>query len=64
MNRYTSKEIIKLLEQDGWQLVSQKGSHKQFRHPTKLGKVQVPDHGTQTLEPKTASSILKQAGPK
>jgi predicted RNA binding protein YcfA (HicA-like mRNA interferase family) len=56
-------EIIKILESDGWYLSSQKGSHKQFSHPLKSGKVTVPDHGrNHELEHFLVSSILKQAG--
>lgn len=38
------------------------GSHRQFKHQTKAGKVTVPGHPNDTLHPKTAKSILKQAG--
>ena len=56
-------QILKLLKTDGWELVAQKGSHKQFKHPTKKGRVTVPDHGKNIDMPKgTESSILKQAG--
>nr|WP_233096138.1 type II toxin-antitoxin system HicA family toxin [Alicyclobacillus sp. SO9] len=51
--------MVKLLEKDGWYLVAQKDSHKQFRHPKKSGKIQVPDYGNVTLKPKTTNSILK-----
>ena len=56
-----SKEIIKLLEQDGWIKFHQKGSHCQYKHPTKKGKVTVP-HSKKDLPKKTVASILKQAG--
>ncbi len=59
--RYSSKEIIKMLEDDGWFLVGVEGSHHQFRHPTKKGRVTVP-HPKKLLKPGTAGSILKQAG--
>jgi predicted RNA binding protein YcfA (HicA-like mRNA interferase family) len=35
----TAKEVIKLLEKDGWKEIAQVGSHKQFKHPEKTGKV-------------------------
>jgi predicted RNA binding protein YcfA (HicA-like mRNA interferase family) len=35
-----SKEIIKILKKDGWQLVATKGSHQQYKHPNKKGRVQ------------------------
>ncbi|WP_081578541.1 type II toxin-antitoxin system HicA family toxin [Thermacetogenium phaeum] len=57
----SSREIIKLLEEDGWYLVGVAGSHHQFKHPTKPGKVTVP-HPRKSLAPKTFKSILKQAG--
>ncbi|MBX3163207.1 MAG: type II toxin-antitoxin system HicA family toxin [Bacteroidetes bacterium] len=57
------KEIIKLLEQDGWKAVRQKGSHRQYRHPTKLGTVTVSGHKMSDDIPKgTENSIKKQAG--
>lgn len=56
-------EIIKRLLNDGWIQVSQKGSHRQFKHPVKKGRVTVPDHGRNIDLPKgTENSILKQAG--
>lgn len=57
----TAKEIIKQLKKDGWIEVHCKGSHKQFVHPTKSGKVTVPYHNGD-LKLKTAKSILNQAG--
>jgi len=57
------KEVIKLLEADGWYLVAQKGSHKQFKHHSKPGRVTVPAHGqNKDLAKGTENSILKQAG--
>ncbi len=56
-----SKQIIELLEEDGWYKHAQKGSHCQFKHPTKKGKVTVP-HPKHDLPKKTVASILKQAG--
>lgn len=56
-------EILKRLLNDGWTQVSQKGSHRQFKHPVKKGRVTVPDHGRNIDLPKgTENSILKQAG--
>ena len=55
------KELIKILEKDGWYEVRQKGSHKQFKHSIKKGLVTVPYHNNE-LDPKTLNSILKQAG--
>jgi predicted RNA binding protein YcfA (HicA-like mRNA interferase family) len=39
------KEILFLIHQDGWYQIAQKGSHKQFKHPIKPGRITVPDHG-------------------
>ncbi|MBR1630164.1 MAG: type II toxin-antitoxin system HicA family toxin, partial [Lachnospiraceae bacterium] len=41
MKSYSSREVIKILESDGWYLVSTKGSHYQFKHPDKKGRVTV-----------------------
>lgn len=56
-----SKEIIRLLLKDGWCKHFQKGSHCQYKHPEKDGKVTVP-HPKKDLPIKTVQSILKQAG--
>ncbi|MBK6914771.1 MAG: type II toxin-antitoxin system HicA family toxin [Ignavibacteriales bacterium] len=56
------REIIRLLENDGWYLVRQKGSHKQFRHSVKKGLVTVSHHRmSDEMAPGTLNSILKQA---
>jgi predicted RNA binding protein YcfA (HicA-like mRNA interferase family) len=57
----TAREVIKRLVADGWYLVGQKGSHKQFAHAQKPGKVTVPEHPGD-LKPGTLHSIMKQAG--
>ena len=51
-----------MLEQDGWALVAQKGSHRQFKHPTKPGRVTVAGKPSDDLAPGTLNSILRQAG--
>ena len=56
-----SKEIIKILEQNGWSLVAVKGSHSQFKHPDKKGRVTVP-HPKRDFAIGTLKSIFKQAG--
>ncbi|MDE2121452.1 MAG: type II toxin-antitoxin system HicA family toxin [Betaproteobacteria bacterium] len=53
-----SAQVIKLLKTDGWFLVHTVGSHHQFRHPTKPGKVTVP-HPKKDLPLPTARSIMK-----
>lgn len=57
-----SKQVVLLLKKDGWLLKEQKGSHGQFIHPIKKGKVTVPIHGKDEIPHKTLNSILKQAG--
>jgi predicted RNA binding protein YcfA (HicA-like mRNA interferase family) len=61
MKNITSRELIKLVEKDGWRLVAIVGSHHQFKHPSKPGKVTIP-HPKRELAPKTIKTILKQAG--
>ncbi|MBN1925610.1 MAG: type II toxin-antitoxin system HicA family toxin [Prolixibacteraceae bacterium] len=57
------KEIIRLIENDGWYIVRQKGSHKIYKHKVKDGIVVVPDHGlNKDVLLGTENSILKQAG--
>jgi predicted RNA binding protein YcfA (HicA-like mRNA interferase family) len=56
------KELIELLESDGWFLVRTKGSHRQFHHSTKKGTVTVAGKSSIDIPPATLSSALKQAG--
>lgn len=56
------RAIIKLIEWDGWRQVRQTGSHRQFGHPTKPGKVTVAGHPNDDLHPKTKASIMELAG--
>jgi predicted RNA binding protein YcfA (HicA-like mRNA interferase family) len=56
------RDILKLIEKDGWVLRNQEGSHRQFVHPSKPGKVTVAGHPSAEVDPKTNKSILKQAG--
>ena len=56
-----SRKLIMLLEQDGWFRVAVKGSHWQFKHPTKRGRVTVP-HPDRDLKRGTVVSIHRQAG--
>ncbi len=55
-------ELIRLLEEDGWRLVRTKGSHRQFRNPSKPGTVTVAGKPSLDMPPGTLSSIMKQAG--
>ena len=56
----SGKEALKMLQKDGWYEVNTEGSHIQLKHPTKPGKVTVPNH--REIRPGTLSSIMKQAG--
>ncbi|MTW22935.1 type II toxin-antitoxin system HicA family toxin [Allochromatium palmeri] len=55
-------EILERLKHDGWYLVATRGSHRQFKHDTKPGRVTVPGKPSDDLAPGTVSSIYKQAG--
>lgn len=58
-----AKDIIKMLEKDGWYSTGIcNGSHKYYKHPTKKGKITVPIHSSKELKKGTLSSILKQSG--
>ena len=56
-----SRDIIRAIELDGWYLVATSGSHSQFKHPTKPGRVTVP-HPKRDMPIGTLKSIEKQAG--
>jgi predicted RNA binding protein YcfA (HicA-like mRNA interferase family) len=58
-----SRDVIRELKRDGWFQVKQVGSHKQFKHPTKKGRVTVP-HPKRDIPIGTLKSIEKQAGVK
>jgi predicted RNA binding protein YcfA (HicA-like mRNA interferase family) len=53
--------VIRALETDGWQVVRTRGSHRQFKHPVKTGRVTVAGKPSAELPPKTLASIRKQA---
>ena len=57
----TPKELMRVLNTDGWYVDRVKGSHHILKHPTKLGRVTIALH-KEDLKPKTLSTILKQAG--
>lgn len=54
--------IISLIESDGWILIATRGSHRQFRHPTKPGRVTIPGKPSRELSHVLERSILRQAG--
>ena len=56
------REVLRMLDEDGWVLVATKGSHRQFKHPSKAGRVTVAGKPSDDLAPGTLNSILKQAG--
>jgi predicted RNA binding protein YcfA (HicA-like mRNA interferase family) len=55
------RDVIRMLLDDGWFLVATRGSHHQYKHRTKPGRVTVPGSGSDDLAPGTLASILKQA---
>jgi len=55
-------ELLRLLHDDGWFLVATRGSHRQFKHLRKTGRVTVPGKLSDDLAPGTLNSILKQSG--
>lgn len=55
------REVIKMIEADGWYMVAVKGSHRQYKHPTKSGRVTIAGHPSHDLASGTLNSILKQA---
>ena len=57
-----SAELVQVLEHDGWRQVAQRGSHRQYRHPTKPGRVTIAGKPNQDVAPGTLGSILRQAG--
>ncbi|MCL2384404.1 MAG: type II toxin-antitoxin system HicA family toxin [Alphaproteobacteria bacterium] len=54
-------EVIRLIEQDGWFLVATRGSHRQYKHQIKPGRVTVAGKPSDNLAPGTLNSVLKQA---
>jgi predicted RNA binding protein YcfA (HicA-like mRNA interferase family) len=55
-------EVLRMLDEDGWFVVATRGSHRQFKHLTKAGRVTVPGKPSDDLAPGTLNSILKQSG--
>jgi predicted RNA binding protein YcfA (HicA-like mRNA interferase family) len=56
------KDVIRLLENDGWFPVATRGSHRQYKHPVRPGRVTVAGKPSEDLAPGTLNSILKQSG--
>jgi predicted RNA binding protein YcfA (HicA-like mRNA interferase family) len=55
------RDVIKLIEEDGWLLVVTKGSHRQYKHTSKPGRVTIAGHPSDDLAPGTLNSVFKQA---
>ena len=55
------RDVIKMMEKDGWYPVRQKGSHRQYKHPVKKGRVTIAGHSGDDLAQGTLNSVLKQA---
>lgn len=62
MEKLKTKIVIKILEADGWYFVRQKGSHRQYKHPTKKGTVTINGKLNDTQDQELSISIFKQAG--
>lgn len=56
------REVDKMLKKDGWYEVKKVGSHHQYKHPTKPGKVTVPEHAGRDVDMSIVKSIKRQAG--
>ena len=56
------RDIVRLIEEDGWILSRMRRSHRQYRHPAKPGTVTIAGHPSDEIHPKTERSILRQAG--
>jgi predicted RNA binding protein YcfA (HicA-like mRNA interferase family) len=56
------REIIRLIEADGWFLIATRGSHRQYKHLTKAGRVTIAGRPSDDIRPGTLASIVKQAG--
>jgi predicted RNA binding protein YcfA (HicA-like mRNA interferase family) len=55
------RDIIKMIEKDGWYLIATRGSHRQYKHPVKVGRVTIAGNLNDDLAPGTLNSILKQS---
>jgi predicted RNA binding protein YcfA (HicA-like mRNA interferase family) len=55
------RDVIRLVEADGWRCVVVRGSHRQFKHPTKAGRVTISGHPGDDMPKGTLASVLRQA---
>jgi len=56
------REVVKMIEADGWFHVATRGGHRQYKHPTKRGRVTIAGKPGDDLAPGALNSVLKQAG--
>lgn len=56
------RDLIRKIEDDGWKHLKTRGSHRQYKHPSKKGRVTVPGHPGDEVHPDTLESVLTQAG--
>jgi predicted RNA binding protein YcfA (HicA-like mRNA interferase family) len=56
------REVMRLIEENGWAMVAMRGSHRQYKHPRRPGRVTIAGHPDDDLAPGTLNSVLKQAG--
>ncbi len=56
------RDVIRLIERDGWFRVKSKGGHRQYKHPIKRGRVTISGKESDDMPPGTLGSVLKQAG--
>ena len=56
------RDMIRLVENDGWVHIATRGSHKQFKHPVKPGRVTIAGKPSDDIAPGTLNSVMKQAG--
>jgi predicted RNA binding protein YcfA (HicA-like mRNA interferase family) len=56
------RDVIRLIEEDGWVRVQMRGDHRQYKHATKPERVTISGHRNDDVHPKTLNSILTQAG--
>ena len=61
MESYSSREVIKILSEDGWEFTGQEGSHRHYEHFSKKGKVTVP-HPKKHIPIRTLKNIERQSG--
>ena len=56
------REVIKMIEEDGWYLIKTRGDHRQYKHPVKSGRVTISGNLGKDMPPGTLNSVLKQSG--